>query len=323
MAGAAAPSDSAGAGPARAPTVSIVVPVHNEEEAIGPCLDAALRQTTPADEIIVVDNASTDATRARLAGYADRVVLLTEPRLGVLAARNRGLMAATGDVIGRIDADTRLPPYWVEEVRRVFADGTVAAVTGPVTYYDIRFPLALNAVDLTLRRAWTLPSRRRLDWLFGANMAVRARAWHAIRTDLCDDRRYHEDLDLGIHLRRAGHRVVFAAGLRASTSARRFRNDPADFWAYLRMIDASYASHSRGRAGSASYWRAWLTSRLIMLFYLPFRALHRTHPAYRAAAPARKNPMAAAPSPVALEGEDAELGHLPEAEAAVDRLTDR
>ncbi|MGC4812586.1 glycosyltransferase [Micromonospora sp. DT228] len=294
MAGAAAPSDSAGAGPARAPKVSIVVPVHNEEETIGPCLDAALRQTTPADEIIVVDNASTDATRARLAGYTDRVVLLTEPRLGVLAARNRGLMAATGDVIGRIDADTRLPPYWVEEVRRVFADGTVAAVTGPVTYYDIRFPAALNAVDLTLRRAWTLPSRQRLDWLFGANMAVRARAWHAIRTDLCDDRRYHEDLDLGIHLRRAGHRVVFAAGLRAGTSARRFRNDPADFWAYLRMIDASYASHS-GRAGNASYWRAWLTSRLIMLFYLPFRALHRTHPAYSAAAPARKNPMAAAP----------------------------
>ncbi|MEU8283401.1 glycosyltransferase family A protein [Micromonospora sp. NPDC048905] len=296
MTGAAGPSDSAEAGAARAPRVSIVVPVHNEEETIGPCLDAVLRQTTPADEIIVVDNASTDATRARLADYTDRVVLLTEPRLGVLAARNRGLTAATGDVIGRIDADTRLPPYWVEAVRRVFADDTVAAVTGPVTYYDIRFPAALNAVDRTLRRAWTLPSRQRLDWLFGANMAVRARAWHAIRPDLCDDLRYHEDLDLGIHLRRAGHRVVFAPGLRAGTSARRFRNDPADFWAYLRMIDASYASHS-GRAGSASYWRAWLTSRLIMLCYLPFRALHRTHPAYTAAALPRKNPMAAEPSP--------------------------
>ncbi|MEV4629908.1 glycosyltransferase family A protein [Micromonospora sp. NPDC049523] len=296
MAGAARPSDSAAASLDRAPRVSIVVPVHNEEESIGPCLDAVLRQTTPADEIIVVDNASTDATRARLARYADRVVLLTEPRLGVLHARDRGLTAATGDVIGRIDADTRLPPYWVEMVRGLFADGTVAAVTGPVTYYDIRFPVALNAVDLVLRRAWALlPSRRRLDWLFGANMAVRARAWHAVRADLCDDRRYHEDLDLGIHLHRAGHRVVFAAGLRAGTSARRFRNRPADFWAYLRMIDASYASHS-GRAGSASYWRAWLTTRLIMLCYLPFRALHRAHPAYTAAPP-RKNPMAAEPLP--------------------------
>ncbi|WP_326557445.1 glycosyltransferase [Micromonospora sp. NBC_01796] len=295
MTGAARPSDGAEAGPVRAPRVSIVVPVHNEEETIGPCLDAILRQTSPADEIIVVDNASTDATRARLAGYADRVVLLTEPRLGVLHARDRGLTAATGDVIGRIDADTRLPPYWVEAVRRLFADGTVAAVTGPVTYYDIRFPAALNAVDLVLRRAWALPSRQGLDWVFGANMAVRARAWHAVRGDLCDDRRYHEDLDLGIHLHRNGHRVVFAAKLRAGTSARRFRDRPADFWAYLRMIDASFASHS-GRAGSASYWRACLTTRLIMLCYLPFRALHRSHPAYTAAPP-RKNPMAAEPSP--------------------------
>ncbi|WP_203868837.1 glycosyltransferase [Plantactinospora endophytica] len=295
MTGAARPSDSAGAGPARAPRVSIVVPVHNEEEAIGPCLDTILRQTTPADEVIVVDNASTDATRDRLAGYADRIVLLTEPRLGVLAARDRGFMAATGDVIGRIDADTRLPPYWVEEVRRLFADDTVAAVTGPVTYYDIRLPAALNTVDLVLRRAWTLPNRQRLDWVFGANMAVRARAWHAVRADLCDDRRYHEDLDLGIHLHRAGHRVLFASRLWAGTSARRFRSRPADFWAYLRMTDGCYASHS-GRVGGARYWRAWLTTRLIMLCYPPFRALHRAHPAYTAAPP-RKNPMAAEPSP--------------------------
>jgi glycosyltransferase involved in cell wall biosynthesis len=60
--------------------VSVVVPAYNEEQTIGPCLDAILCQTVAADEIIVVDNDSTDGTAAVLRAYGDRIISLHEPR---------------------------------------------------------------------------------------------------------------------------------------------------------------------------------------------------------------------------------------------------
>ncbi|MEU8664931.1 glycosyltransferase family 2 protein, partial [Actinoplanes philippinensis] len=87
--------------------ISVVVPVYNEEHFLRACLDAILRQHEPVHEIVVVDNGSDDATPRILDEYAGRVTILHEPRRGVQHARNRGLDAATGDVLGRIDADTR------------------------------------------------------------------------------------------------------------------------------------------------------------------------------------------------------------------------
>ncbi len=56
---------------------------------------------------------------------------------GITPTRNRGFDAATGDVIGRIDADSVLEPNWVEEVKNIFSDPGVGAATGPVIYYDM------------------------------------------------------------------------------------------------------------------------------------------------------------------------------------------
>jgi len=86
-----------------------VVPVHNEETFLKPCLDAVLAQDEPVHEIIVVNNDSIDGTAGILATYHDRVTVLDEPRQGVQHARTTGLNAATTPLIGRIDADTRSP----------------------------------------------------------------------------------------------------------------------------------------------------------------------------------------------------------------------
>jgi glycosyltransferase involved in cell wall biosynthesis len=279
----------------------VVVPAYNEEHAIGPCLDAVLRQRDPVDEVIVVDNDSTDGTARALERYRDRVTVLRESRLGVQHARNTGMDAATGAVIGRIDADTRLPPDWSRQARRAFADPAVHAVTGPATYYDIMLPSLINLGDVVFRRAWSVPPIGRMDWLLGANMAVRATAWHGVRAALCADPAVHEDMDLAIHLYAAGLRIAYDPRLRAGTSARRIAAPFADYREYLLMTEAGYRRH-RSLVPAGAHGRAWVTARLQLVLFPPLRLLYAAHLARTTgistaaalrALRGRKNPMAA------------------------------
>ncbi|MBL7260040.1 glycosyltransferase [Paractinoplanes lichenicola] len=272
--------------------LSVVVPVYNEEDFVGPCLDAVLAQHEPVHEIIVVDNNSTDRTAVVLARYEGRVLVLREPRQGVQHARNRGLDTATGDVLARIDADTRVPPDWSRRVRLAFDDPRVDAVTGPAAYYDVALAPLLDAGDALIRRAWSLPVIGRMDWLFGANMAVRAGAWQAVRPSLCTAGSAHEDLDLGIHLRAAGHRITYAPGLRAGTSARRIADRYGDYRRYLLMSEAGYAAH-RPLVPRGSLIRAWVTARLLLALFPLLRLLFEARTNGRV--PARKNPMSPRP----------------------------
>ncbi|GIM93021.1 glycosyl transferase [Paractinoplanes toevensis] len=250
--------------------LSIVIPVYNEERFIGPCLDAILGQNERVHEIIVVDNNCTDGTRRILDSYADRIQVLMEQRQGVQYARNTGFDAATGDVIGRIDADTRLPPDWSRCVREEFADPSIDAVTGSVRYYDVRLAPLLGWVDTLFRRAW---SRRRIDWLFGANMAIRADGWCRVRESLCARPDVHEDIDRGIHLYGAGGRIAFVPGLRVFTSARRIANRFRDFRRYALMGERSYRMH-RDVASPCAYPRSWLTARLHLGLHPVLRLLY-------------------------------------------------
>ena len=108
-------------------------------------------------------------------------------------------------MIGRIDADTRLAPGWSRAVRETFADPVVQAATGPVAYYDVALARLIDGGDALFRRVW---GRGSLDWLLGANMAIRAAAWRRVRPALCTDADVHEDIDLGIHLHGEGSATV-------------------------------------------------------------------------------------------------------------------
>jgi glycosyltransferase involved in cell wall biosynthesis len=270
--------------------ISVVVPVYNEEQFIGPCLDAVLGQDEPVHEVIVVDNGSGDGTRRVLDEYTDRVTLLHEPRRGVQHARNRGLDAASGDVIGRIDADTRLAPGWSRAVRETFEDPRVQAATGPVRYYDVALARLIDGGDALFRRVW---SGGPLDWLLGANMAIRASAWRRVRPGLCADAGVHEDIDLGIHLHGEGSATVFATGMRAGTSARRIANRFVDYRAYVLMTEQTYRRHP-GRPRPHAYARAWLTGRVQLLLFPSLRlayALAQPRPWASLRGGGRKNPM--------------------------------
>ena len=79
-------------------TLSVIVCAHNEAGYLGTCLYSLLAQSRPPDEIIVVNNDSSDAT-GEVAARIESVRVIDEPRRGLVVARETGRRAATGDIL--------------------------------------------------------------------------------------------------------------------------------------------------------------------------------------------------------------------------------
>jgi glycosyltransferase involved in cell wall biosynthesis len=98
----------------RSPSISVVMPAYEAERWIGEALDSVFAQTRPADEVIVVDDGSTDGTARELERFAGRVRVIRQHNAGCPAAYNRGFAEATGDFIARCDADDLWDPQKLE-----------------------------------------------------------------------------------------------------------------------------------------------------------------------------------------------------------------
>jgi glycosyltransferase involved in cell wall biosynthesis len=90
--------------------ISAVIPAYNSEATIARAIDSVLAQTRSADEIIVVDDGSTDRTAEVIGSYGDKVILIRQENAGASVARNTGIEAATGEWIAFLDADDEWLP---------------------------------------------------------------------------------------------------------------------------------------------------------------------------------------------------------------------
>ena len=91
-------------------STSVIIPVRNGERLVGEAIASALAQLGAGDEIVVVDDGSTDRTRAAVEAAADRRVrLVPSGGRGVSAARNVGIAVACGEFIAFLDHDDTWP----------------------------------------------------------------------------------------------------------------------------------------------------------------------------------------------------------------------
>ncbi len=199
--------------------VSVVIPVRDDADHLRRCLAALAAQTRGADEVVVVDNGSSDesAAVARDAG----AVVVTEPVRGIAGASARGYDAATGDVLVRLDADSVPPPDWIAAALRLLADPAVVAVTGPVGRSTADRSSAGCGTRSTCARTSSScgPALGRPP-LFGSALAMRRSTWQAVRARVHrDDPEVHDDVDLSMALDPAW-RVLADRSLTVQVSAR-------------------------------------------------------------------------------------------------------
>jgi len=91
-------------------TVTVVIPTYNRHSLLARALRSLMAQTRPPDEIIVVDDGSTDGTGERLAREFPSVRYFAQERRGVSSARNRAIRAASGEWMGFLDSDDEWLP---------------------------------------------------------------------------------------------------------------------------------------------------------------------------------------------------------------------
>lgn len=205
--------------------ISVVVPVLDDARELVGCLDALRAQARPADEIVVVDNGCTDDSAAVAVAAGARVV--AEPVRGIPSAAAAGYDAVTGDVIARLDADSRPGPDWLERIGSAFAhDPELEALTGPGEFIGlsgwraaVARALYMDAYFFSVGAAMAHPP------LFGSNLALRRSAWERVREGVDrTDPELHDDIDLSFQFG-AADRVVVDRSLSVGISARPF-DDP-------------------------------------------------------------------------------------------------
>jgi glycosyltransferase involved in cell wall biosynthesis len=207
---------------------SIVICTHDRGDVVASAVEPALAQAQAAGgEVIVVDNASTDDTPAILAALARRLGgplrIVSEPQLGLSAARNRGLAEARGAVVAYLDDDAVPHAGWLDALLRPYADPAVACVGGRIV---LRFPgppprwlspdlySQLSAFDLGDEPRQVRYGKA--NYPYGANISFRverARALGGFSTTVGPRGRHqlvHDETDLCYRLEHAGGVIRYA-----------------------------------------------------------------------------------------------------------------
>jgi len=101
--------------------ISVVIPLYNKEKYIGRALESVLKQSVPADDIVVVDDGSTDNSANEVLKFSDpRIRLVQQKNSGVGATRNRGVAEAKYDLAAFLDADDEWKPDFLLHIRRLY-----------------------------------------------------------------------------------------------------------------------------------------------------------------------------------------------------------
>ncbi len=189
------------------PRVSFVIPALNEARYIDACLTSIGAQMQASDDLLVVDNGSTDDT-ANIVRQHSRAQIAVVSHVTIAALRNYGAKQTTGDIIAFIDADCTIEPGWRDAVTAILSRENVAATGSAV---------ALPTDAGWISRVWWYrrpAEERTAPYLVAANFAVRRDAFIEVggfREELVTD----EDTEIGTRLTRGGYQIIDSTRIRA------------------------------------------------------------------------------------------------------------
>jgi O-antigen biosynthesis protein len=224
------------------PRISVVVATYNGAATLPQCCAALERLRYPHLELILVDDGSTDDS-ARIGAEHGMRVIRTENR-GLAAARNTGIVAATGDIVAFVDDDAYPDPDWLTYLALGFGDPSVAGVGGP----NLPVPGDGAAADCVAAApggpTHVLLSDSEAEHIPGCNMAFRKQALDTIAGFDERFRAAGDDVDLCWRMRERGWRLGFAPG--------------ATVWHHRRGSVGGYLKQQRGYgAAEALLERKW------------------------------------------------------------------
>ncbi len=227
----AAPGGRQKPGDSPRPQVSFVVPAYNEERLLPDCLAAIraeIERTGCTAEILVVNNASTDGTRA-IAAATQGVTVVDQPVKGLVQARSAGFLASRGVLTANIDADTLIPEGWLARVLHAFEQNPkLVCVSGPYDYHDVPLHIRTFARCFYLVGYATYAFNKHVmgvgAMVQGGNFVLLRDVMERIGGYSDAFTFYGEDTDVARRMSRVGD-VVFTFKLTAKSSGRRLRGD--------------------------------------------------------------------------------------------------
>lgn len=218
-------------------TISILIPCHNEEKSIRATIDSCLRQTRPADEIIVVNDGSTDGTAEILKQLGNTITVITIPTAtgNKSHAQEYGLNFVNTDIFVATDGDTILEEHFVEYALKNFENPNVHAVGGYVRSMRYNWLTACRAFEYTIGQNLYKMGQSHIDF-----MLVIPGAAGAFRTEIFkkyisfDHDTLTEDLDFTYRFHKFGLRINYDRGMIVYTQ------DPMTLGAYANQMRRWY-----------------------------------------------------------------------------------
>jgi glycosyltransferase involved in cell wall biosynthesis len=265
------------------PYFSTIIPAYNRADLIRQTLDSVFAQDFSDQEIIVVDDGSTDGTLDVLKRYGDRIRVLTQTNHGPGAARNLGISVATGKYFTMFDSDDVWFPWTLGTYKKVIEENAEPvfiagcpfnfqepAELAKVSPTPLRVEVFDNYLDSLSPKHWT--PRAAWRWYGNSSMVLRADAVRALG-GYCAERVSTDDTDLSIRLGKAGKFVQILSPITFG-----YRSHPANISSNMTTATRSMwyliDNEKKGRYGGSAQRRERIF--LITMFARPLSLGHLT-----------------------------------------------
>jgi len=210
------------------PTITVIVPVYNEEKLIRGCLDSLIQQNSLPEEFVLVDNNSTDRSPEILQAFKDdhpdlKIKLIHETRKGCAWAREAGWRVAAGEVIVHVDADMTFLPGWMKTIRGILAANPDLGAFGGVYVFE-NPPFLIGAMQWLFNEVYNplVQAFKGFPYLIGGNLVIRREILEKMNGYADKPDNQLEDYYFSEQAHRLGYKLRYIPSLRVYHSLRRY-----------------------------------------------------------------------------------------------------